>query len=1310
MDIEGIKYILETEYRNPAALRDFGKDLDAVKKKVEETRSAIATLGRNQGRARADRSRSRAVKEERKETEALRAEIRGLIAAYKERDLLANRTLEAAQQLTKTTGEDLRRKKAGLDQEKAAATLANEDNKNSLKARQAQNRLQKLQNDAEKTALKTAKDRLSAESSANVARRTQEATRAFKAQNAELLKSTRGRRELVSIEKDLFGIQEARERRRNTADPSARLRLENEVRRRGEAIQRRITALREREAALSRQIAVDVGKQNRGFDSVARRVRQVVASLLVYRAATSVIDLSTRGLVGNAIAFGNELEVGEQSIAGLVLGAGQIRDRYGELVKDGDRFAASQSIARDQIAAIRRDALGTSSTFRELLGNFQLNVRQGLTAGLQLDEFRKISRLFGQGATIFGVPQNQLAEEIRSTLQGTIRSRDTRIATALGITNEDIRNAREQGVLAEFLFEQFQGIAQATEALRNSLPIVTSDLRDAFDIASAEGGKGFREELSRIGAELRDTLTTGAAGQVAVRPELIGNVQKLFIPLEQSLIAIEPLLGTLANTASVFVGALFTGAQAAATALNLVQPLLFVINQTAIGTIAGLQQTLASITAAAGIIRSSLPESEALVKGLANAFRALGVVVSGALVAGGLQLLAGVVGGVLSPAFKKLRKGVKALGLALVVLTKSSVIRALVPLILLGAGVNFLDKQIGKLTGRSAEVETLAQQLGGLFSNIAGSEEVSQVAGVISKLFDDVGESLGAATFGEGGFVITPKEVKITQQVEEALRERLSNIAVESRFDPLASATGTAATAFEKFVSQAKELDATLGAAEDRLKALPQIINETRAKSLDEAILFRKNQQGVATDDEIRQLEKLSTERQASVKVLEDEARALSVDVANARDVANRALIQEVQLLARRNQLASEFAAREAIVDANEQQALSGIDPRGFDSGRLEERVRLESELARRRIEQLRVGRQIADTEAAIAEFRKNAQANGPSGGNDDFATTSAAEVRELKEQLRGSVSSADELRAALKRLDEANSAGTGFNSAVRGQREDLTDAAITERGSSALFNSLRTNSSNALREGIRSAFTGQDVDIGQFGAQFGIDAATSFAQAALEKLLFQGLFGALDTSATVANTAAILANTAAIGGLTVATSVDAATPLTAKGGLIATAPRLPSFASGGMARGKRMSKAPRGADRRDRFLGMFRRNEYVVTPEMDRRSPGLYQSLERIRQATHGAAAMPDITRLSSDVTPSFASGGPAGPDVNVGSSSTQRGASASAVQQVVPTIITSRANMRRIHSSPELTTSLARAKNQSVLSLPRSRRRRIN
>ena len=258
--------------------------------------------------------------------------------------------------------------------------------------------------------------------------------------------------------------------------------------------------------------------------------RRLVGILAVFTLARKTVQ-GFNELVVLGLRFGDTLESARTSIAGILLATGELRDEFGNAVEGVEALTRAEGIAGKQIRALRQDALATTATFEQLLDTFQIAVGPGLAAGLDLDEIRALSVDISQAATAIGLPQNQLAEEIRSLLSGTIQARTTRIATVLGISNADIKRLKETGELFDFLDEKFSSFAdsaakQARETLTGIQALVTGALGEVLGQAAAPLRNELIETLNLV---LDDVLLIqDAAGNVAPRPEVVAAFRSLF--------------------------------------------------------------------------------------------------------------------------------------------------------------------------------------------------------------------------------------------------------------------------------------------------------------------------------------------------------------------------------------------------------------------------------------------------------------------------------------------------------------------------------------------------------------------------------------------------------------------------------------------------------------------------------------------------------------------------------------------------------------------------------------------------------------
>lgn len=328
---------------------------------------------------------------------------------------------------------------------------------------------------------------------------------------------------------------QARSRTKTTASQAKGLRRNEALRRRNLRTQQAIT----------RSTKQTAGAANR----VAFTFRRLFGILAAFQAARAVAGGFT-GLIRGAISFNREVEDSQISLASLFITTGQIRDAQGELVEGAAAFALAQGEARRQTKLLRQDSLKTVATFGELLKAFQAGVGPGLAAGLQLDEIREITIRVSQAAAALALPQNQLIEEIRSLLRGTIQARTTLVASVLGITNEDIKRTKEAGTLFFFLQTRLEGFKFAAIETERTVTGLFARIRDAFLFTGGTAALPFFEQLRHILIDFFEIIVDikrdarGAIESILPSPEVVEILQGLFDGLA---LAIAKMRGGLQN-------------------------------------------------------------------------------------------------------------------------------------------------------------------------------------------------------------------------------------------------------------------------------------------------------------------------------------------------------------------------------------------------------------------------------------------------------------------------------------------------------------------------------------------------------------------------------------------------------------------------------------------------------------------------------------------------------------------------------------------------------------------------------------------
>lgn len=327
-----------------------------------------------------------------------------------------------------------------------------------------------------------------------------------------------------------------------------------------------------------RRLRSEVAATRGNADRLASSFLRMGGIISTFIVARGIID-GIRTLIETSIQFNRTIERSELGIAAILSAVGEVRGAFGETVSQAQQLTLAQAEARRQTQLLRKDALKTAATFEQLLDTFQVALAPGLTAGLDVDEVRGFAIRISQAALALGVAQNQLSEEIRSILSGTIRPQTTRIAVALGITNEDIARVRELGQLGEFLQERFAAFGAAGEKALETVDGLVGRVIDGFSQLAGEAGRsvGFFDNVKDSLKDLLDLfLDFDEFGFPTPDPQTLQVLQVFFDAIQEGFSALQEELGEITfedavQSAKLLADAIVTGVQ---VALGVIQGLI----------------------------------------------------------------------------------------------------------------------------------------------------------------------------------------------------------------------------------------------------------------------------------------------------------------------------------------------------------------------------------------------------------------------------------------------------------------------------------------------------------------------------------------------------------------------------------------------------------------------------------------------------------------------------------------------------------------------------------------------------------------
>lgn len=279
-----------------------------------------------------------------------------------------------------------------------------------------------------------------------------------------------------------------------------------------------------------------------------RRLFGILAAFTIAREAVGAFS----ALIGASVQFNRTVEDSAIGLGSLIAASSDITDAAGNLLTGADGFKAATAEARRQGELLRQDALLTTATYEQLLVAFQAAVGPGLAAGLKVDEVRKVAVNISQAAAALGLEQNQLAEEVRSTITGTGQLRTTRLAQL--ISNEDIRAAREAGTLFQLITDRLRPFAFAAEETQKTLTGLLARLQDAVGLAGGRASLVFFEQLKTLVADLGDLFVDvqrnadGVIEAVTPKPEAVASLAIIFDGLQKAVLAIRSGIQSLSLT------------------------------------------------------------------------------------------------------------------------------------------------------------------------------------------------------------------------------------------------------------------------------------------------------------------------------------------------------------------------------------------------------------------------------------------------------------------------------------------------------------------------------------------------------------------------------------------------------------------------------------------------------------------------------------------------------------------------------------------------------------------------------------------
>jgi len=299
-------------------------------------------------------------------------------------------------------------------------------------------------------------------------------------------------------------------------------------------------------------------------------------------AALGGVDLYRRA-ISSAFQYNNTLEQSQIGIAALIRSFNDFKDVNGRAVAASKAYAISIQMATKIQKDLQIAGLKTTATYEQLLRVMQEGLGPAFKAGFKPDEIVKFVSMMAQAGAALSVPMDQLGQEVRTILDGTI-DQNARIAKALSISAKQMKEVISTGKGFEFLSAKLKEFELAGDDAAKTLSGSFSNLVDAIQMALGSGLTGAFENTKKLILDLTKAIVTidSKTGSFTFNEKIVSALKRVDIAITEVLgngKNIEAWVETGANAFADIAVACLAFADAVVKIVNAMGPFLPAIIQ-----------------------------------------------------------------------------------------------------------------------------------------------------------------------------------------------------------------------------------------------------------------------------------------------------------------------------------------------------------------------------------------------------------------------------------------------------------------------------------------------------------------------------------------------------------------------------------------------------------------------------------------------------------------------------------------------------------------------------------------------------------
>ena len=279
-------------------------------------------------------------------------------------------------------------------------------------------------------------------------------------------------------------------------------------------VQRDVRAITERLDAMAatadrtlQRIETKAAGASQGFLGLGHGISAVAGKFVMLEMAVRRVARLVDTLF---IDFNATLETAGLGIATSYLTAGRYIDQAtGKALEGQAALAAAQEDSARMVERLQVANFQTIATLDQLIRAYQEALPVAMSKGFNRDQVERFTLAMVQAAGAIGLNLDQLGEETRSILTGTINPRTSRIATVLGLTNADVAQFKgNANGLFDFVMQKLSAYQLAGFESQKTWAGVWSNSLDLFKQLAAKVGEPVFEGLKRDLQAIVDQIVT----------------------------------------------------------------------------------------------------------------------------------------------------------------------------------------------------------------------------------------------------------------------------------------------------------------------------------------------------------------------------------------------------------------------------------------------------------------------------------------------------------------------------------------------------------------------------------------------------------------------------------------------------------------------------------------------------------------------------------------------------------------------------------------------------------------------------------